>query len=231
MKNIITLFTLLMSLSTFAQNQTESWYKIGNERFSGYFHYAIQEDSISINTSLNFKFKIEKDLLYYDAKLINSKDSFLTVKSFFIKGTTDDLPNPDEFTISGTVDSTEEFLSWKVDGDKEFKTKQATIADWNLFYVLTTLDYSKKGIILEFNSIEISELNYEENRYLEYVADERILINNKEVLAKKITNTGEGIVGSTYWLDAENRLVKISIDNRKNYILCNKEDIDFEKYK
>lgn len=227
MKNTITLFMLITSLSAYCQIKTESWYKFGTSKGKGYLHYKVQEDSLSINTTLDFKFKIDGELLYFNAQLVNEKDDYLTAKSFDIKGFADDV-----LTLSGTVHKEGNNEIWNVNGeDDEIKTKGLTIVDWNLFYILTTLDYSKKGELLKFNSMEISELNYKENHFLTYISDEVLLIDGIEVQAKKITHNGEGIQESTYWLDAKNNLVKISIDNRKNYIKCSKKAISFQDYK
>lgn len=232
MKKIISLVTLLISLCSYGQINTESWYKIEMRGGKGYLHYRIQEDSLSINTTLNFKFKVDEGLMYYEAKMISDKDPFLTIKSFTIEGTTDNPSSSDTFTISGTVTKSDDELHWDINNsDSKKVTKNNTIADWNLYYVLTTLDYSAKGKILEFNSIEISEVNYKENHFLEYTGDEIVVIDNKEVLAKKITHNGDGIGESSYYLDSKNNLIKISIDNSKNYIKCNKEDIDFTYFK
>jgi len=160
--------------------------------------------------------------------MTNDNDLFLTSKSFHIKGTADDQSDSKEFKFSGVITQHNDELHWELkDNDDIIITKKPTIVDWNLYHILTTLDYSKKGKILEFNSMEISELNYKENHYLEYTKDEVITINGKEILTKKIIQNGDGIGESSYYLDAQNNLVKISIDNYKNYIKCKKEDIDF----
>lgn len=232
MKVFLSLFILIVSLTVFGQTKLDNWYKVEIDEYQGYFNYSVEENPNSILTSFVFKLKIDENLLYYKAKLTNEKDSFLTVKSFDLEGTTDNLRNPEIYTIAGTVTSADEYLYWKAPAINYSKTtKQPTIVDWNLFHVMTTLDYSKKGIILEFNSMEISELNYKENHTLEYVSDEIIEIEGKKVKARKITHTGDRIGESTYWVDFDNNLVKISIDNSKNFIKCKKEAINLEEYK
>lgn len=217
----------------YAQNKVDYWYKTEIKDYKGYLHYTVNEDSLLYKTEVDFRIKVDSSLFYHNIKINSEKDSFLTVKSFKLRGTTDNFPNPDEFTLSVNVTKDNDYLYWKANerDDVTIETMRPTVADMNLFYVITKLDYSKKGTILEFNLIEISELNYKEKHILEYKEDEMLLINNKEILTKKITHNGEGIRESTYWLDSENNLIKISIDNYKNYIKCNKEDINLQYYK
>lgn len=230
MKTLTTIFFLSLGFSNFAQKITDNWYKIESEDFKGYMHYVVEEDFISYKTMLDLKIKVEKKLIVYNANIESNKDSLMSVKSFVINGTTDDrIPEP--FTFSGTVNSEEEYSYWNInEGEEQRITKNPTIADWNLFQVLTTLNYKQKGKILEFNAMEISELNYKENHYLEYVEDEVLKINGKDVEARKITHNGDRIGETTYWVDFDNKLVKISIDNEKNYTKCEQKDINFKYF-
>lgn len=231
MKAILFFFIFSITFTTFGQTKIDNWYKVEIDEYKGYFNYSVEENSDSIQTSFDFKLKIKDRLYFYKAKLNNQNDSFFSVKSFVLEGTTDNRI-PTTYTISGTVSSDEIYSYWKVpEINYEKTTKQPTVVDWNLFPILTTLDYSKKGIILKFNSMEISELNYKENHYLEYLSDETILIDGKKIKARKITHNGDGIGESTYWVDFDNNLIKISIDNYKNYTKCKKEDINFKELK
>ncbi len=233
MRILIILFILNIFSTCFGQTKTDNWFKLKSNTVKGYLHYIIEEDSLSVYTTFEAKFKVDNTLLYYKAQLNNKKDSFLTVKSFTLEGTTDDIHTQNKFKLTGIVNSDKKHSKWKVRTNKrsrEFETKQQTIVDWNLFHFLTLLNYSEKGKIIKFNSMEISELNYKENHYLEYLEDETLFIDGKEILTRKITHNGEGIGESTYWLNFENKLIKISIDNKKNYFRCDKKDINFKEF-
>lgn len=231
MKTFLTLLILNICFTSFAQEKIDNWFKVEIDEYKGYFNYSVEKSSENIVTNFDFKLKIDAVLYFYKAELYNKNDLFLSVKSFVLEGTSDDK-SPTTSTLSGTVTSDDTYSYWKVpESNYQKTTKQPTIVDWNLFYVLTTLDYSKKGVVLRFNSMEISELNYKENHYLEYVEDETIVIDGEKVKVRKIIHKGDRIQGSTYWVDFDNNLVKISIDNSKNFTKCKKEAINFEIFK
>lgn len=236
MRLIAIVVILLSTLSvSFGQTKMDSWFKFKNESVEGYLHYKVEEDSMFTTTFVDSKFKRGDGVMCYAAIIKNKKDSLMTVESFEITGTTDDIHNPQQIKFAGHLRSKEDAQVWTAkvnDGNAlEIETQYPTIANWNLFYLMTLLDYSKTGRILEFNSMELPELNYKKNHYLEYLEDEEILINGNKIQARKITHNGDRSGESTYWLDMNNKLVKISIDNRKNFEKCKKEDIELDKYK
>ena len=82
MKIQITLLFVSLCFTFYGQTKTDHWYKFQNESITGYLHQIIQEDSISIDIISDIKLKLnESSIIYLNSKLVNKKDTLLTVKS------------------------------------------------------------------------------------------------------------------------------------------------------
>ena len=64
---------------------------------------------------------------------------------------------------------------------------------------------------------KIEELHYKPTHQIEYLKDEIIQIGKNKINAKRVIHTGERIMGSTYWLDQNNQIVKFAMDDYKMY--------------
>lgn len=237
MKLFITVVFLSVISSFYGQPKMESWYNLDIEDLEGYFHVLVEETPNALLSTFEIKIKVDGEIISYTTEVNSKKDLYLTVNSFTTKNIRNTNSKMHENVTTGKVTKVGDDLKWIIDQENItheksiMETKQPTVIDWDLFYILTQLDYSKKGRILDFNSMEISELNYKEDHHLDYIGDETITIKGKKILVKKVTHNGGRIGESTYWIDAHNNLVKASIDNRKHFIKCTKEEIDFSPFK
>jgi len=227
-----------VSSSVFSQGKQvfEAWYTyIQEDSFDGYMHLIAIENRDSYNLSVQLKVKTaDNELIFYDMATTNLKDEYLTVKKFSAKMNGEGGERV--FGFNGEIEKEDDMLKWKITNKENLKnisieTKYPTVDYFSMFYLLSKLDYSEKGRILSYNSMETSELNYKENHHVDYLEDEIIDVEGEKIKTKKITINGDGIGESTYWLNEKNELVKAAVDNYKIMQKCKKEDIDFALYK
>lgn len=227
----LTFFVLLLfPVCSFSQTRLvmDEWYKY-TAKYTGYMHYVVHEDSSHYYISSDIKLKVEDEVIFFNVQSVNHKDKYLTVKELSMK--TNGEGGSIVYDIHGTVTRQGDSLFWDFSGEnvrrRQKKTKYPTVNFFDTFFLLTTLDYSQKGRLLEYNSMETDELHYKENEYIDYVEDSVMVVDDREVRVRKVTINGDAIGESTFWLDENNRLIKISIDNYKDQERCKKEDIDF----
>lgn len=227
---------VLFPLSISSQDKlvSESWYTYESEDdFKGYMHFQIMQDNDLYYIATQARVKTDDGIIIFDMKSTNLKDKYLTIKDFSFH--TNGEGGDRMYRINGIVDRVGDSLVWNVSGEGGLReitkvTEYPTVDFFSMFFLLTKLDYSKKGRILLFNSMETDELNYKKNHYVDYLEDEVLTIKGKKINTKKLIIDGDGIGESTYWIDEKNDLVKAAIDNYKIMTKCNKEDIDFDLY-
>ncbi len=225
----------------FSQKNTvfNNWYKINNKEFIGYMHCIVTDNSSTYSISTEMKIKEGKDEVFFlNMESENLKDTYLTLDSFRLE--TNEKPELGiVIVLKGNIEKQEDSLVWNITGNiAEYKklskvTSYPTVDYFSLLFLLSQLTYNEEGRLLSFDSMETDELNYKENHYIEYKGIESIFINNRKIKAKKVIIRGGGIAGSTYWLDENNQVVKMAIDDSEDmvYIKCEEKDIDFNLYK
>jgi hypothetical protein len=196
-------------------------------------HYVVQEDSSNYYISTDLKLKTEDgEIIFFNIKSVNDKDKYLTVKKLSME--TNGERGSEVCDIHGTVTWQNDLLFWNFSGENtrhiQKETKYPTVNFFDIFFLLTRLDYSRMGRLLEYNSMETDEFNYKEGHYIDYVENSVLEIDKEELRLRKVIINGDGIGESSYWLDENNRLIKISIDNYKNIVRCKKENIDFDVF-
>jgi len=230
MKNIVLYIVILTTFFSYSQTTIiDNWYKSDKpDEQNAFFNYKVIETDSSYITSIESKAEKKGVKYSFNGIIKNKKDEFKTTKSFSFNNTINDNGKEKKQALAGFVENKNDSLLWVLEFNDRKKSRYSdsqVISNLTLWHVLTTLNLDKKGRLLDFNSMEITELNYKKNHHLDYVDDEVLVINGKEINTKKVTQNGDGIRESTFWLDNENRLVKISIDNYKTLIICDDAEI------
>lgn len=226
MKYISTLLLLLVINLSFSQKTIIDNYYQSEKDKNNFLNYKVVETNSEYSITLNSSSK--DNSMSFNLRSNTKKNALKTLKSCVFSLMQSRNDSKETIKMYVNVEEKNDSLIWTMKNENRIKSKHSTnntIDNITLWFILTTLNMENKGRILEFNSMETIELNYKENHHLDYVADETLNINGKEIKTKKITQNGDGIRESTYWVDQNNKLVKISIDNYKNLILCSKEDI------
>ncbi|MEM6892353.1 MAG: hypothetical protein AAF554_01605 [Bacteroidota bacterium] len=232
MKTILSGFIFLMCCSQYGQEKYNSWFKVVSKHTEGYLNYKVTKSYSSIYISLDGRYRYgNQNMVLSDvANIVSERDPLLPVKYFSTEATSDDLSKiPGKVSRYGMVSYLNDQQTWKANWtNRETITDYPTVALWNLPYILTTLEYTEKGKLLELNVIQINELDYEKENYLEYVSDEVIVLDEKEVSVRKIALRHEN--GQLYyWLDFENNIVQMRID-RTNLVKCARQDVPLDEF-
>ena len=213
-KIIVYLTLLLPACAFFFIFFKNDWYKVDISPYKGYMNYQVLQINDTLITKASLQIRKENDKINYEIKLTNLNDSILTPIDYDVKLFEGGM----HYEINGRVNRTNYEFEWENNiNEKLLKTSNNTLTSINLFYFVTKQNYKKKGIIKRFNSLEIEELHYKQTDQIEYLKDEIIQIGKNKINAKRVIHTGERIMGSTYWLDQNNQIVKFAMDDYKMY--------------
>lgn len=221
MKHIF--FFLLCICLGQAYSQTtvmDNWYK--SQEKNTFINYVVTKTDSTFSIKLKAITEEDSGRRQFTITINNENNKYLTAKSFNISA--DDFKNKNFKDFSGSIERKNDSLLWKMNDKRRF-TDTITIDNLSLWYLITTLPTAKTGRLLDFSSMEILEFNYKENHHLDYIADEILNIQNKKINTKKITQNGNGIGESSFWLDENNRLVQIAVDNKQPIILIDEPEI------
>jgi len=104
---------------------------------------------------------------------------------------------------------------------KELRLPKGTVTGFALFEVVAGLPF-RKGVVFEFHSLEASELNLKRDHTIAYLGTETLDVRGKQATLHKFEQKGRGITPVHYWVDDQHRLVRVVMDERKEFLLGSK---------
>ena len=93
-----------------------------------------------------------------------------------------------------------------------------TVTDFAIFEIVRSFPPAQAET-LAFNSLEASELNPKKNHRLAWKADEELTISGEKKKLRRYEQSGDGIHPISYWLDDKGELVRVLVDEEKEYLL------------
>jgi len=105
----------------------------------------------------------------------------------------------------------------------ELRLPERTVTDFALFEIVARLPF-KEGEAFEFNSLEASELNLKPNHRIAYLGQEEVTLGGESRKLHKFEQTGQGIRPARYWVSGRHELVRILMDDRKEFLLASREE-------
>jgi hypothetical protein len=219
------LMTSLLCPASRAGNQetgsTENWYRWSiRGKAAGYFHQKKEvrgagDGQVQITSEFVVVFRGQRMELRMVTTCRN--DDTLTPLTIESKG-----EGNDEFaTFTAHIDWSKETgkLSAKVQGhgtvEKDLPVRTTTA--FALFAIAPRLPFDQENVF-RFHSLEASELNLKKNHQLKYLGKETVAIDGKQRKLHKFEQSGDGIQPCLYWVDDEHRLVRVLMDNRKEFL-------------
>ncbi len=102
------------------------------------------------------------------------------------------------------------------------KIPERTVTDLALFEVVKTVPFDTDKPF-DFNSLEASELNVKQNHRLRYLGEEELIVAGKMTTLHKFEHTGGGIRAGYFWLNDKHELIRVLMDDRKEFLLTTKD--------
>jgi len=104
----------------------------------------------------------------------------------------------------------------------EIDIPEHTVTDFVLFEIVRTRPFDKEKVF-EFNSLEASELNLKRDHKVVYVGREEVEIEGQKQSLHKFEQSGKGIRPAYYWVNDDRQLVRVLMDERKEFLLSTQE--------
>lgn len=207
---------------------TDRWYSWHlNGEPSGYFHVVQRlshDPSAPVAFTHDFVANWRGDTITLSMQTFCKNDPYFTPVEIISEGHGDD-----EFkSFIATIDPRVPYgcsdgkLSTTIDGTEfEMPIPEHTVTDFVLFEIVPRLPW-KEGTVFEFHSLEASELNLKEDQTISYLGEKPVNITGRNVKLHKFEHRAQERVVARYWVNEKHELVRILIDDRKEFLLTSK---------
>jgi hypothetical protein len=176
-------------------------------------------DSISLDDTFALIYR-GKELSLHLTHLCR-KDNFLSPVRIVSKGKGDDELG----TFIATIEGGKATIRF-VNGVREMELPEGTVSSWALFRLVTLLPRQEGSRISYPYSLESEELNLKEHYLVECMGRDTVQSGEEEVTCTKFRLTGGGNSPAYYWVDDDDVLRQVLIDERKLIRLRDAPDKD-----
>ena len=227
---------------TGAKAGTDEWYKwsaLGRAEATGYFHVvkaASGEKEAPVVFTHEFVAKLQGKRMSLKMQTWCRNDEWFTPMRIVSEGQGSDEFNTFEARINWPAGEGAGRLTARVNTRKEVAVQvlggmvkriemeipPRTATSFSVFEIVKGRPFDKEKVF-EFNSLEAEELNLKKDHKLTYVGPEELEIGGEKVKLHKFEETGGGIRPTQYWVNEAHQLVRVVMDEEKEFLLTTEE--------
>jgi len=219
---LLVLCCVLVPATCFAQSNpggkvvTDRWYSWSlSGKPAGYFHVtqkSLPGHPPTVRFEHDFAVQWQGEAIRLQMQTTCKDDPYFTPVKIISAGEGEEVASFEAKIAGGKMRVTGEA------GEFEREIPEHTVTDFVLFEIVRRLPF-RPGTVLQFHSLEASELNLKKNHKITYLGREELELAGKKTSLHRFEQTGEGIGPCQFWVDDEHELIRILMDGRKEFLL------------
>ena len=221
-KSFLLLCLILVPAACFAQGSpagkvvTDRWYAWSlSGTPAGYFHVVQRKlpgEAAPVQFEHEFALKWRGEAIYLRMRTTCKDDPYFTPVKIISEGKGEEVASFEANITGGIMRVT------AAGEESEKEIPQHTVTDFALFEIIRRLPF-RPGTVLEFHSLEASELNLKRDHKITYLGPEELELGGERRSLHHFEQTGKGIGPCQFWVDDRHELIRILMDGRKEFLL------------